>query len=494
MLLEMLSQYARPFYACFRPLALLALATTTLAAAVFFWLLSLDGTIGLFLWDMDNRHHFYLLAASALLPLLCYFWIIGNSSLDKSKPGLYLFLLVLGICAAIPSGYAAFVLAKTLPKLPSTPPLLLVTDSRGKYGIPDLALVWRNSTGINRMTTNDTATLIIDNGENLEILTANRESGGYVIPLRNLQPNGHYRWQLTGQTRGSFFTPPLGKDASHIICRFAVGADMHFGEPSANVSATRGILGTITESATPYHYFFFLGDVQRLGMENKQWQTTLAFLSPYTFLVPFKPVMGNHEALIGGKSHYLSYFHPPRPETHYGSPLYYRIDIGNVNILMLYLLWDSREFRGEQKKWLKRQLADIPHDNWIFVMCHASIYASGTNPKRYSARGEAAGDNQMMIRDVAPLLAKRGVDAVFTGHNHHLEALVQAGVHYFIVGGMGGVLDNELSYISNSSLWRCQTHGFAEVVVFPNYSTITFRTPAGEIIKAFIIEKGGSKG
>ena len=121
---------------------------------------------------------------------------------------------------------------------------------------------------------------------------------------------------------------------------------------------------------------------------------------------------------------------------------------------MLYLLWDSAEFTREKREWLEKQFAEIPKDDWLFVMLHCDAYASGTSADEYSDGGGFARDNNDIIRDVMPLLEKMNVDAVITGYNHHLEALTKNGLNYFVVGGMGGITDGKLTHISTASLWH----------------------------------------
>ncbi|MCF8054932.1 MAG: metallophosphoesterase [Deltaproteobacteria bacterium] len=463
-----------------RRLLLCSVCIAIIASGVLLWLLSLEGTIGLFIWDADSRNHFYLLGGCAVLS-----WIISLLLTGIVTPrALWFFYPLLLLCLALPVSYAIFVMAKIVPQLKEAPAVLFITDSQGEYSLPNLALSVRGSSP---------RAVHLTDGVNNATIAGELTEGTVIFPLRGLKPSTRYRWHFDDGTAGTFLTPALSEGKTTLICRFAVASDIHGSEDRSNKTATEKILRYIADEASVFNYFFFLGNAQHRGMENEQWQETLSTFSLISATVPLRPIMGNQEALIGGKRHYLTYCYPPGMETQRGSRLYYRIDIGNVRILMLHLLWDSRDFDAQQKAWLLRQLENISPDDWIFVLFHAPAYASGTNAKEYSAEGDSAGDNQKIIRDIVPILERFKVNAVFTGQNNFLEALQSNGIHYFLAGGMGGMIDRELNYTSEASLWQMREHGFIDVAVYPSVAEVVFRSATGEKLSSFVIKKRGDR-
>jgi hypothetical protein len=82
------------------------------------------------------------------------------------------------------------------------------------------------------------------------------------------------------------------------------------------------------------------------------------------------------------------------------------------------------------------------------------------------------------------------VDIVLSGHLHQLELLQHAGVTYVIAGGLGGVLDQERTYVSPASLWYLSgNYGFADVSVSGNEATIKFRNPENQVIYTYNLKK-----
>lgn len=83
-----------------------------------------------------------------------------------------------------------------------------------------------------------------------------------------------------------------------------------------------------------------------------------------------------------------------------------------------------------QMAWLEEQLK-TSRARWKFVFMHHPVYSNGNH-----------GGTPLLVTNLHPLLARYGVQAVFSGHNHNLEALEPVdGVHYFISGGGANVND-----------------------------------------------------
>ena len=114
-------------------------------------------------------------------------------------------------------------------------------------------------------------------------------------------------------------------------------------------------------------------------------------------------------------------------------------------------------------------------------MAHAFWYSSG----EYTD-GAWWWDNAPMIQTFAPLFQQYGVQMVFSGHNHHLETLVDNGTHYFINGGFGGLPDPPNDRNGTGSIWDANNvFGYNEVNINGNSANVSFVSPEGFIYRLF---------
>lgn len=111
-----------------------------------------------------------------------------------------------------------------------------------------------------------------------------------------------------------------------------------------------------------------------------------------------------------------------------------------------------------QWRWLERDLAET-RQPWKLVFLHHAAYSSGGH-----------GSNEDLIRWLAPLFERRGVDVVFQGHDHHYERTTPirggrpagAGPVYVVAGNGGAPLTTKNSRNPWSRVF-VQEHGFLEV-------------------------------
>ena len=453
------------------------LAAPVVTGMVLAWLFSCDGTLGLFLWEPDYRLIFIAVGVLGVLaPLLA----LAARWLPRARGVLRLLALVFALFGIIvPVAASAPYWRDSQEFSATTPPILLITDGVGAHGVPNLALVFR--------TAQETRNTLYYGIESLsETIVQPRAAREHVFMLKDLQPNARYLWRLNDGAPCSFVTPAPA--SSEAVYRFGVGGDTHFGaalasSASGDVNVIRRVLNYVTATPQQFHAFFVVGDLVNMGSTHGDWQSALETLAPFTCQVPFRPLMGNHDALINGVPHYLAYFYPEGMETRYGTRLYYRIDAGRVHLLLLYLLWGAETFSAEQRAWFVKQLESIPPEDWTIVMMHPMVYASGS-----VFHGHAWYDPPEMLQQIAPLLEKYRVDLVISGHNHHLEFLQRNGVSYAIVGGAGGKLDPEATYRSPASVWYLpKQYGFLDVTARAEALQVVFRDPNGQELQAFRI-------
>jgi acid phosphatase type 7 len=118
-------------------------------------------------------------------------------------------------------------------------------------------------------------------------------------------------------------------------------------------------------------------------------------------------------------------------------------------------------------------------------MSHGFYYASGS-----TVHGWKWYDNPETIERLTPFFEKYGVDLVFSGHDHQMELLQNAGVTYIIAGSFGGAPDPTRTYTSPASLWyAAEKYGFADVTIKARQARITFRDPDGRELKTAVVEK-----
>jgi hypothetical protein len=109
------------------------------------WLFSLPGTWGLYIWENDVDLQIILLAVLGILSLVLLattgFALVVRSPWLKVLQPFTSAAAILGMLYGL--GILGYVLLYSLPLLPSTPPLLLVSERRGQHGVPDLLLSFR---------------------------------------------------------------------------------------------------------------------------------------------------------------------------------------------------------------------------------------------------------------------------------------------------------------------------------------------------------------
>jgi len=270
------------------------------------------------------------------------------------------------------------------------------------------------------------------------------------------------------------------------LATLAFSSDPHWGKTASNAAAREAILrGAEADAAAGrLDAFFMLGDTTEFGFQEAPWIEASRDMAGFSPHVRYRPVMGNHDALLGGQKHYLDYFDPSSAvsagKRADGTPPFcFRVDAGRLHVLALNLLWDSRSFDARQREWLVTQLASFPEADYVIVVSHAFIYSSG-----YLDEGSGMPwyDSESLIRDVAPLLEGK-VDLVVSGHNHYMEWLEHGGTAYAVVGVMGGVPDPEPTYKSPASVWFHRgSFGRLDVELRADGLRCAFRDPEGTVL------------
>jgi len=262
------------------------------------------------------------------------------------------------------------------------------------------------------------------------------------------------------------------------LLRFSFSSDPHWGVDTADESARTNILSGIAERKPDA--FFMLGDTVETGSSATQWNFALSDLEAIIPKVPLRPLMGNHDALLGGQYLFRKAFFPSTLKSDSGSPYYYSIDAKAAKIIVLDLPWGTENFGHRQKAWLESVLKEADKTKPIIVLSHSFFYASGYIDPELDKPWY---DHYQNIPAITPLLEQYGVDLVISGHNHYEEYLEHNGVRYAIIGAMGGKSDPAPSYISPASKWiAVGIHGRLDVDILPAEVILSFRNETGRLL------------
>lgn len=260
------------------------------------------------------------------------------------------------------------------------------------------------------------------------------------------------------------------------LLQFSFSSDPHWGADTADESARMSILAGVAERRPDA--FFMLGDTVETGSSAVQWNFALSDLEAIIPKVPLRPLMGNHDALLGGQYLYKKAFFPPSLKSDSGSPYYYSIDAKSAKIIVLDLPWGTENYGSKQKAWLEKVLKEADQGKPIIVLSHSFFYASGYDDPELDKPWY---DHYQNIPAIAPLLERYGVDLVISGHNHYQEYLEHNGVRYVVIGAMGGKSDPEPTHVSPASKWiAVGTHGRLDVDIFASEVALTFLNETGK--------------
>ena len=113
-----------------------------------------------------------------------------------------------------------------------------------------------------------------------------------------------------------------------------------------------------------------------------------------------------------------------------GGKRYYSWHSGNVHLLAL----DSNYMDPEQLGWIEQQIPDNEKD-WKICFFHHPLY----DHARFH------GPDLDLRAQLEPLLQKKGVDVVMSGHEHIYERIKpQHGIYYFVLGNSGQLRAGDL--------------------------------------------------
>ena len=122
--------------------------------------------------------------------------------------------------------------------------------------------------------------------------------------------------------------------------------------------------------------------------------------------IPFYPCLGNHDVVTSNGQPYLDAFYLPANNPS-SVERYYSFDYSNAHFAALEVTIENAAPSAAMRAWLDADLAATTKQ-WKFAFFHVPMYS---NPGGHG--GDAA-----IAASLEPILDARGVDIVFTGHNH----------------------------------------------------------------------------
>jgi predicted phosphodiesterase len=176
-----------------------------------------------------------------------------------------------------------------------------------------------------------------------------------------------------------------------------------------------GLQMAAARSRFPFDLVIMLGDNMYGGQSPNDF--VKKFEQPYAPLlaagVKFQASLGNHD-----RPENVSY-----KNFNMNGQRYYTFARGNVRFFAL----DSTQMDQKQVEWLDGALGDARED-WKICYFHHPLYSNAN-------RHGASVDLRVLLE---PIFVRRGVDVVFSGHDHVYERIKpQKGIYYFVSGSAG---------------------------------------------------------
>ncbi len=327
-----------------------------------------------------------------------------------------------------------FVLALLLYGVVLSPDASAFNVTRGPY----LQRATHNSIII-RWRTDLPSESIVSYGVDLAKLTQSTK-----YPVRTVE----HEVLLTGLTQNTKYYYSVGT-SSQVLA----GADLdHYfvtspliGEPHNTRIWVLGDSGTASDDAkmvrdsylnytkqSETDLILMLGDTAYDSGTDAEYQ--VALFDMYSMVLRNKviwPTMGNHDgysANAGRQSGpYYDIFNLPRfgeaGGLASGTEAYYSFDYANIHFICLDSYETNRSSSGAMATWLKHDLANTTQQ-WIIAFWHHPPYTRGTYDSDRDGR-------MVEIRQhILPILEKKGVDLVLSGHSHTYERSFLIDGHY----------------------------------------------------------------
>jgi 3',5'-cyclic AMP phosphodiesterase CpdA len=190
------------------------------------------------------------------------------------------------------------------------------------------------------------------------------------------------------------------------------------------------------------------------GTDEGDWQKFFSVAGALLSHTAFYPAMGNHDqgAISGSERRFADVFAlPARPDDCPPGAGWYSFDVSGVHVTVL----DSNRYSDDkQLAWLDADLvrARASGARALFAIVHHGPYARGPH-----------GGDPMAVARYVPVLVKRGVAVLFSGHDHIYQRGKKDGLTYVVTGGAGASLYPITCGVPGRP--RCKTEDGAAIVM-----------------------------
>jgi predicted phosphodiesterase len=295
-----------------------------------------------------------------------------------------------------------------------------------------------------------------------QVVEENEAALHHEVQLTELKPYTDYFYRIEKGRVAQFRT---AADSDLTDFRFVVYGDTRGGD-----GVHRAIIKRVVAIAPDF--VLHTGDLVESGLYTSEWNNFFKIEAPLLRIAPFYPTLGNHEDYDPNRNsnHYLDIFHLP------GNELWYAFDYGNARFISLKV--DGYPLNNflpddEQMLWLENQLEDNKAP-WLIVFFHMGVFTS---------RSEDFVELGMRER-LIPLFEEYDVDAVFMGHHHSYERILENGITYIVTGG-GGASLYELNEPEPGSQVAVSAHHFVSIEIMGNQLFGSAIDRRGRVIDSF---------
>jgi hypothetical protein len=219
----------------------------------------------------------------------------------------------------------------------------------------------------------------------------------------------------------------------------------------------------------PFQFVLMLGDNNYRGSFSKQ--VGAVFEKPYAKLlesgVKFYATLGNHDQQSANEEMSYGPFNMNGKRSYSFTPAGDLVEFFTIDSTPVVEANDTAEL-----EWLDKAL-EQSKARWKIVFIHHPPFSPG---KRH-------GDNPILEQRLCPILQKRGVRIVMTGHEHFFAKMRENnGVDYIISGSggkihTGGILPDPRMEAGNDAL-----HQFLSVTLSPNVFEYTVIAETGAVL------------
>ncbi len=213
--------------------------------------------------------------------------------------------------------------------------------------------------------------------------------------------------------------------------------------------------------------------------------------SPYTSHIPYRPILGNHDTLLGGLPSWeeSSTLRAWKKILH-SSPDYFQIVENNIHFFCMDLEWGNDTNSPAQYAWFKSEPAQVPAGSWIIVMAHAFWYSSG----EYTD-GAWWWDNAPMIQLLRPcsnnMVFKWSFQDIIIIWKHlWIMALIILSMVALVVYPIPPMIETVPEIFGNAN----NVFGYNEVNINGNSANVSFVSPEGFIYNSFTVNKTNNYG